>query len=71
MQVFVRHEEDTSSTLICDCEYDEIELVVGNFVRGGGIYVPHRNRIYTNLSYQYVLDRGNAYCDIILHEEES
>ena len=64
MNVYLRYAEEANGYLFTECAFDEIEQVMAEIKRGGGVYCD--GGMCQDLSYQFVLDEGGAYAEIIV-----
>lgn len=64
MRVFMRHVDNSDSVFFTECEFDQIEAVLAELKRGGGVYCKGDHEM--SLSYQFVLDEDDAYAEIIV-----
>jgi len=68
MNVYLRHEDQSTGQLFTECEFNEIHAVMSELKLGGGVYFD--GSLWEDMSYQFVLGEGGAYVEIIIGSGE-
>ena len=66
MKIYMRNENESDAVPFGECGITEVPEVIAAIKQAGGVYVDEFGGLSTDLSYQFCLNDGEGYAEIIV-----